>query len=818
MLTLGSGCALAQTAAFDLTGPSVDVRVQRDSRTLPIGEVPNLMPGDRLWVHAQLPETQSARYLMIVAFLRGSTNPPPDNWFTRVETWNRLAHEEGVYVTVPDEAQQALVFLAPEAGSGLSTVRSAVRGKPGAFVRAAQDLQQASLDRTRLEVYLRLVREDSNADAAEIKERSGMLARSLNMKLDQQCFDKPTAQQVPCLTQNGDSLVLDDAHTQNMVAQLTSGSASDLLSQITSTPSAGAGYFSPYVGAVVDTVRILNSAHSAQYQYIPALALPEKDRLDLRLNNPPSFRNPKSVLVVALPPVGPTPPPPLRAVDPKEEYCAQKPGLVLPMQGAPLVFATGLAHDFVLHLQTKTGPGLDLPAKPDPTRGGFVVDTRSVKPESLQAETAGVLHGSWGFQHFEGPTFRLRSTQGDRWIVESKDASALIVGRTDLLHLTSDDAACVESVSLRNPEGRKLDAGWKNAKPGELEVQVPLQSATPGRLAMLIKKFGIAQPDEVPLHTYSEAGSLDAFMLHAGDAEGVLKGTRLDEVKEVELNGAHFAPESLLRANQKDELRLAAKSAPENLHRGDPAQAHITLKDGRVRELAATIESPRPQVKLISKSVQLDPSSSPQPVKLGSTDELPQEARLNFFLKAVSPETFTPSEKVEVATVDESFRVLLSFADGNLTLQDAKTELAVLDPLRHLGPSAFGPLKFRAVDGNGAAGDWQPLANLVRIPTLTEIQCVPGPPKQCSLVGEKLYLIDAVGADPAMNVSVQVPEGFVDRSLPIPTPKGRTVYLRLRDDPGAIASAVVPAPPSVAPPPAPPASSTPTAGERTAAP
>jgi hypothetical protein len=91
--------------------------------TLPIGEVPNLLPGDRLWIHPDLPESQSAHYVLIVAFLRGATNPPPPEWFTRVETWTREAREEGVFVTVPAEAQQALIFLAPETGGDFSTLR-----------------------------------------------------------------------------------------------------------------------------------------------------------------------------------------------------------------------------------------------------------------------------------------------------------------------------------------------------------------------------------------------------------------------------------------------------------------------------------------------------------------------------------------------------------------------------------------------------------------------------------------------------------------------------------------------------------------------
>src|ERR1700738_1079782 len=419
-----TGVVRADAAPFDLLGPKVQVRVQRSGATLPISEVPNLQPGDRLWVHPDMPDSQSVHYLMVVVFLRGATNPPPESWFTRAETWTKPVHEEGIFVTVPTDADQAVVLLAPETGGAFSTLRSAVRAKPGAFVRAAQDLQQLSLDRSRLEAYLEAVRETSVVDPEQLKTRTTMLARSLNIKLDQQCFDKPSAQQVPCLTQNTDQMVLDDQHSQNMVATLTSGPSTDLLAQLSATPTARGGYYSAYVGAVVDAVRILSTAHTAQYQYIPALALPRKDDLNLRLNNPPSFRNPKSVLVIALPPVRPTVQPPLRALDATQVFCADKPALVLPVDGAPLVFATDLAHSFVLHVETKSGPGIDLPAKADPARGGFVVETQTMQSAGLDGEVSGVLRGSWGFRSFDGPRFRLRTSRPAQWIVASKDASA----------------------------------------------------------------------------------------------------------------------------------------------------------------------------------------------------------------------------------------------------------------------------------------------------------------------------------------------------------------------------------------------------------
>jgi hypothetical protein len=853
--------ARADNAAFDLIGPKFQVHVQREGVTVPIAEVPNLQAGDRLWVHPDLPDNQSVHYLMVVVFLRGATNPPPESWFTRAETWTKPVHEEGLFVTVPADAEQAVVLLAPETGGAFSTVRAAVRGKPGAFVRAAQDLQQLSLDRSRLEAYLEAVRETSVVDPEQLKTRTTMLARSLNIKLDQQCFDKPSAQQVPCLTQNTDQMVLDDQHSQSTVATLTSGPSTDLLAQLSATPTARGGYYSAYVGAVVDAVRILSTAHTAQYQYIPALALPRKDDLNLRLNNPPSFRNPKSVLVIALPPVHPVVPPPLRAVDATQVFCASKLDLVLPAEGAPLVFATELAHNFVLHVETKAGRGFDLPAHPDAALGGFVIDTHAMEAKSLDGEASGILRASWGFHSFEGPRFRLRTSQASQWVVASKDASALIVGREDTLHVQSPDACCVSEVLLENADGKTVPVEWKAAKPDELELKVPLQNANAGSVQVLVNKFGLPEADKVSLHTYAEAARLDTFTIHAGDLDGILRGTRLDEVSKLEVSGVTLTPENLSRDNQHDELKLVVHDAATaaKLKAGDSVTAQVALKDGRSLHLSTAIAAPRPRLSLLSKNVQPENAEAPPVIQLGNPDELPQDGRLNFFLKTQVPETFPPAERVEVATQDESFRVLLSEKDGNITPQDSKTIFAMLDPMKLLGPSAFGPLKFRAVSADGVEGDWQPLANLVRIPDLKEVRCTPVPTKaagrssvsekrsardeksspeanskseknaasesslvsqnaperssapekstvaelssapekpiadkECTLSGDKLFLIDSVSADPDFTSSVTVPDGFVEAALTIPAPKGKALYLKLRDDPATVDTAVVP--------------------------
>src|ERR1700720_4791605 len=84
-LLLLSTALHADPARFDLVGPKVDVHVPRNNRTLPIAQVPNLPPGDKIWLPPDLPPTQSVHYLLVAAFLRGTTNPPPDDWFTEIQ-------------------------------------------------------------------------------------------------------------------------------------------------------------------------------------------------------------------------------------------------------------------------------------------------------------------------------------------------------------------------------------------------------------------------------------------------------------------------------------------------------------------------------------------------------------------------------------------------------------------------------------------------------------------------------------------------------------------------------------------------------------
>ena len=819
-------------ARFDLTGPKIDVSVTRGSETLPIAAVPNLRAGDQLRLHPDLPPTQSVRYLLVVAFLRGTTNPPPDSWFSRIETWDKHVRAEGVTITVPDEAQQAILFLAPETGGDFSTLRSAVRGRPGVFVRASQDLAEAGFEQARIEKYLAEIKLVPPADPKALAEHSMLLARTLNLKPNEDCFKRPVDQQYNCLTQTGSQTLLDDGHGQSVVASLTSGSSSDFINAASATSLAGGGTYSAYVGAVVDLVRITSSLHTAQYQYIPAIAFPEAAALNLRLNTPPSFHNPKSVIVIGLPSIQASTAPPLRPSDPRQVTCLLKPSVVLPVEGAPLVFSTSFAHDLVLHVQ-KDGKPAAIPLTPDAFQGGLVLSPEPARPphaelsptttnpqptppappvNPLPGAVLGSITGFWGFDSFSGPVLQLQNVPGKEWKVADDDP--LIAGRENQLLLTSTGTACLQKITVETSPGKPVDAAWKPAgdKPNLVSVDLPLKSADPGSLHLAIHQFGQTQGDTLAAKTFSEPATLSGVQFHTGDTSVTLTGTSLNQVQALSFSSLNFTPvpppvtpegepDPAPSASTPEILRLTLPNgaAPPKLKRGDHVTASVTLKDGRTLPLPLSVEGARPVVALISKSIS---HTSDNSIHLVSGDDLPVNQQIVFSLNSRSP--FPRSGKIEIANADDSLRTALTVEAGSLVLQDPHTLLATLDPLKTFGTSAFGPLRLRAVSPDGTAGDWIPLAVLVRLPTLTDLHCTADTAAACTLTGSSLYLVDAVGTDPALNNPTTVPAGFVGTSIDVPRPASlpatltaahapnTTLYVRLRDDPQSANSVVVP--------------------------
>ncbi|HEY1926137.1 MAG TPA: hypothetical protein VGG92_01615 [Caulobacteraceae bacterium] len=775
-----AGAASADKAPFDLTGPSLDITVSRSGTVLPISAVPDLAPGDKLHIKAELPPGQGAHYMLVTAFLRGATDPPPKNWFFAANTWEKGG--KGLELTVPAGAQQALVFLAPHTSGDFSTLSGTVRARPGAFVRAAQDLEQLDLDRARLEAFLAAVRETDRTHPSELQEVSTRLARSLGIKIDETCFAKSANLQASCLMQDQDVQVLDDGHTSSLVHSLTAGDTGQLISQLGYAPVIGGGIYSPYVGAVVDIVRILDGIRTAHFQYIPALALASGGRLDLHLNTPPSFADPKSVLVVALPPVTPTATPPLRALDPSASYCLARKDLVLPVQGAPLVFATDFAHDMTLRVKARSGETLDIPLRADPARGGFVAEGSGLDPSQFEKSVTGELHGHWGFSGFDGPTFHLEAAAGGVWHVADDDADALVVGRTDTLHLVGGPADCVESLKLE-ASGAEEPLPFKVASADTLTVTAPLTATPPGDATVVVGSAG-GQPQRVSVKAYAQAGRLDRFVYHAGDKSGVLEGARLDEVAGLTVAGAHFSPGMLQASSGVDSLELNAQDPmPAQLSKpGVKLAARVTLVDGRTEKLETQVLTDRPQIVISALTLKNKPEMGVATFELGDPGEFARGAVLAFSIAAPPPGSFTPHDTAEASTADGSWSTRLQGPD-EFVLADSHAAVATLDTAKAFGPSAWGPVRVR-IDNDKGDSDWQPLGTLVRLPKIDGLACHEG--STCRLKGDDLFLIASVSASPKFEDPVTVPNGFPGASIEVPHPHDGRLYVKLHDDPDVI--------------------------------
>jgi hypothetical protein len=816
---LSSNAFCADNARFDLVGPRVDVRVTRGTVTLPIAEVPNLQPGDKLWVKAALPADQSNHLLLIVAFLRGTTNEPPDNWFTEIDTWDKK-NAEGTEIVVPESAQQAVMFLAPETGGDFKTLRSAVKGKPGLFIRADADLNEASFEQQRIERYLTAMKALHTNDPKVIQESSAKLAATLALKPNAACFKQPVAEQVTCLTQSSAPVLLADGHGQSIAEALSTGASSDFVNAASTTPTAGGGVYSAYVGTVIDLVHLVSLLATAQYVYIPGLAFPHDTALDLKLNAPPSFHNPKSVIVIGLPAIQAAKLPPLHPHDPSEVACMLKPDMSLLVEGAPLVFSTAFAHDLVLHLN-RTGTPTNLPLDPNATDGGLVVTKKlahipmptNVPPGDL-AKTAskegsptdltltGTVRGYWGFDPFEGPTLTLQQIDGKDWKIVSK--TQLIAGQDSKFTLQGDATACVQKITLTNAKDKDVNVTFKAGKDAakdkdsknQLALDVSLKTVQPGGYALSILQYGKTEAEKLPLTLYSGDIQLDDIKIHSGDNATDLTGHGLQDVVSVQIGGETFKPAGAKNDDKTIHLEAAKPVSPEN-----DSDAVITLKDGRKMIVNVTAETARPGLKLLSFKAVAAPKTGDLPITLGAKDDIPLNGKLTFVVQ--TQDVFPRTQTIEVATVNAAVHTTLSINDNTLVLEDEHTAVGTLDPLKAFGQSAFGKLRMRPVAADQTPGDWTSLGTLVRTPQITAITCSAATTpalaaaSTCTLTGTSLFLVESFAASKDFAKPTAVPTGFADATIKVPTPAdGATLYLKLRDDPSAPAAVKLPAAPA----------------------
>jgi len=793
-------------ARFDLAGPKIDIRVTRGSVTLPIAQVPNLQPGDKIWIKADLPPTQSNHLLLIVAFLRGTTNEPPDNWFTEIDTWDKKT-TEGTTVTVPNEAQQALIFVAPQTGGDFKTLRSAVKGKPGLFIRADADLNEASFEQQRIERYLAAMKTIPQNDPKAVQEHSAKLAATLALKPDDKCFKQPVEQQVTCLTQSSAPMLLSDGHGQSIAEVLSTGASSDFINAASTTPLAAAGVYSAYVGAIVDLVHLASLLRTAQYQYIPGLSFPEGPTLNLKLNAPPSFNKPQTVIVIGLPAIQKAKLPPLHPHNPSQIECLLQPKLTLPLEGAPLVFSTSFAHDLVLHLN-RNGANADIPLKPDAFEGGLIVskdekheqlhDSKDAKPQDSAAKNGsatdltvtGTVHGYWGFDHFDGPTLTLQQIDGKNWKIIGN--TQLLAGQDNHLTLKADGSACVQHIALTNGKDKDVDVTFKPAPDKDakdtLALEVSLKTVQPGGYALSIQQFGKADKDNVPLTAYTGDIHLDAIKLHTGDNTAILTGQDLKDVVSVEIANQTFTPAA--KGNDDKTVHLETKTG---VSPNDGSEADVKLKDGRTMKVKVSVEAARPGLKLLSFKATPAQQSGALPIALEAKDDILLDGKLTFVVQ--TKDNFPRDQTIEVATADNSVHTTLSLTANNLVLQDEHTAVATLDPLKAFGQSAFGKLAMRPVAADSTPGDWTALGTLVRAPQITAVTCTTADAPTCTAEGKNFFLVQSFSATKDFAKPIDVPTGFAEATFKVPTPAdGTNLYLKLRDDPNAIATLKLPTP------------------------
>ncbi|HMH15536.1 MAG TPA: hypothetical protein VK578_20720 [Edaphobacter sp.] len=797
-------------ARFDLAGPTIDIRVTRGTSTLPIAQVPNLQPGDKIWIKADLPPSQSNHLIMIVAFLRGTTNEPPDNWFTEIDTWEKKT-AEGTTVTVPNDAEDALLFVAPETGGDFKTLRSAVKGKPGLFIRANTDLNEASFEQQRIERYLAAMKTVPQDDPKAIQEHSAKLAATLALKPNADCFKQPVDQQVICLTQSSAPVLLDDGHGQSIAEAISSGPSSDFINAASYTQPVGAGLYSAYVGAVVDLVHLVGMLRTAQYQYIPGLSFPQGSSLSLRLNAPPSFHKPESVIVIGLPAIQKAKLPPLHPHDANQVACLMQPKMAIPLEGAPLVFSSSFAHGLVLHLN-RTGAPTDIPLTPDAFEGGLVVAKEQkreplvdLKPQGDSALPAkpdvkigtatdltitGTVRGYWGFDPFEGPTITLQQVKGKDWKIV--DSAQLLAGQENHLTLKGDGSACIEHITLASDTAKDVDVSFKPAAGKDakdtLALDVSLKTVQPGGYSLAIQQYGDSDKDKVPLTAYTSGIHLDAIKIHSGDKTAVLTGQGLKDVVSVEIEKQTFTPSA--EANDDKTMHLQADTgvSPE-----DGSNATAKLKDGRTMPVKISAEAARPELKLLSFKATSVQKDGALPVSFGTKDDILLEGKLTFVVQ--TKDAFPRTQTIEVATADGSVHTVLSLATNNLVLQDDHTAVATLDPLKAFGQSAFGKLQMRPVAADGTPGNWTPLGVLVRAPQITAIHCTTAEAPTCTIDGSNLFFVQSFDAAKDFAKPTDVPTGFAENNFAVPTPSdGATLYLKLRDDPSTVATVTLPTP------------------------
>jgi hypothetical protein len=774
--------ARADDQRFDLQGPTIRMTVTRNGNTLPIAQVPSLLPNDQLQVKADLPSTQSNHLLMIVAFLRSSTNEPPNEWFTRIETWTPQG-QQATTIAVPVGAQSAVVFVAPETGGDYDSLRSVVKRNPGVFSRAASSLFKVSLEQQRIERYLSGMQAVAQEDDTLIAARSARLASALVLKPNADCFKQPVDDQVDCLMQTSDPMLLDNGSEQTASAAISTGASSDFINEASQNDG---GVYSAYVGTVVDLVHLLGLLHTAQYRYIPAIALPDGPLLKTRLNAAPSFSNPKSVIVIALPPIRPSRLPDLHLAHLQSVFCLRDNAMVLPLRGSTSLYSTAFAHDLVIDFTTPAGERT-IPLRSDVLAGGLLPMT-SVDAKALSSSSEigdgllrGVLRGRWGFDTFDGPTLLFQGSEATGWKIVG--VGRYVAGHTAAIQIVATATACLRNVFVSQPGGT-IDAVpfTRSDDAHSVSLSLSARDKTPGDYTLHLFQQGNADPVSLALRVDADGGGhVDLATMNASGERILLTGTKLDQIAQIRVADVTLmAPQASTATDATFQLPTGPRVRPQE-------DVLVEFKDGRVQALPLASEAPSAILHVLSVQSSLKPIPGELPIELRSSSAIPLHSVLHFVLRSAG--MFLSTDRIEIATSNGQAKTTLAFQPPNtsLILEDMHTVMGTIDLDKAFGESAFGALRVRMIRADGEPGEWVSLGTLVRRPRLTKASCEAG---RCTLHGRELFLLQEISMTEDFDSSTPIPLTAAGEEFSFPA-KGllrpKALYCRLRDDPSAVA-------------------------------
>src|SRR3546814_6263328 len=130
------------------------------------------------------------------------------------------------------------------------------------------------------------IRAQENSHPEYLRSVAPALARSLSMKLNDECLSKVVELQANCLLENREQLVLADVHSSSIAETLT-GAPTDLALQLSSTREAGYGFYSPYIAVVRDLARIFGAFSNTEFDYLPTHSILRGDAATLSPNPAP---------------------------------------------------------------------------------------------------------------------------------------------------------------------------------------------------------------------------------------------------------------------------------------------------------------------------------------------------------------------------------------------------------------------------------------------------------------------------------------------------------------------------------------------------